>query len=79
MFGIAHYSAFCAAISLLLALPGSGALASITCTGKRGLRVHCGCGRVDRRRVPVLVGSALALRQGVSLFLVALGLRLARD
>jgi hypothetical protein len=51
MFGIADYSAFCAAILLFLALPGSGALASITCTGKRGLRVHCGQGRVDRRRL----------------------------
>lgn len=38
MFGISDYGAFCAAILLLLALPGPGTLALLTSTAQGGLR-----------------------------------------
>ena len=38
LFGIADYSAFCAAVLVFLALPGPGTLALLTATGQSGFR-----------------------------------------
>ena len=38
LLGISDYGAFCAAVLVLLALPGPGTFALLTATGKGGLR-----------------------------------------